>query len=158
MALNTNTNVTAKTILASQHDDRLAEPPVITAVFRRVEPTGQNGVYGLPTYKEHPEPWRYTVRITNPALVVELQKFAVRLLIKDGINRVLAARGLAQATASELNAARDGMFTDGITWDHARAKAWEDWETRRRNGEVFACVFEVTEGKQRMIDAGIPTV
>ena len=157
MAINLVTNLTAVTLISSQLDDRMADPPVVSVVFRRVEATGENGVYGLPLYRDHPEPWRYTVRVTDTALQTELQKFAVRRLIKQGMNHVLAARGLAAATNAEINAARDNMFADGYTWDDARTKAWEDLETRRRAGEVFVCTVEVTHGKQLMIDAGIPT-
>lgn len=157
MAIEQTRTTTDRTILAGQHIDRMPAVPAIIGRFVRVVPTGKLNAYGLPIYKDAPDCWKYTVRVESPALMVEFQKVAARVLVKEGASRVLAARGLDAPTDGEIDAAVEGMFAVGVTFDAALTAAWEALETRRRAGEPLAIIVDVTEGKTHLEAVGLPT-
>lgn len=152
MAIDSSRTVTDKTLLAGQHDDRLAAVPSVTGQFRRVEPTGTKNALGETVYREHPEPWRYTLTVTDAGLIIDRQRFAMKRLIREAF-----AENGTPITDEKATTLANGLMNRGVSFDSARADSWEDLEKRRRAGEVFPLSIDVTEGKQRMVDAGIPT-
>lgn len=145
MALETTVNLTDKTILAKQTDDRMAANPYTEGHFVRVEDTGQNSAFG-PIVEKHPQAWRYTIRIEDVALIVDRQKYALRVIV---------AAALTEAgSEADPDDVVDAIFAAGITFDHARTEAWENLETKRRDGESLAITLSVAEGRQRLIEAG----
>lgn len=157
MSIEQTRTTTDRTILAGQHIDRMPAVPAIVGRFVRVVPTGATNAYGLPIYQDAPECWKYTIRVESPALMVEFQKVASRIVAADAIARFASARGISTPTAAEIDAAVSGGYAVGVTFDAALTGAWESLETRRRAGEPLAIIVDVTEGKTHLEAAGLPT-
>lgn len=152
MAIDSSRTVTDKTLLARVHIDRMPAVPVVEGQFVRVEPTGQTNPLGEPIYREHPESWRYTLRVSDPALLIDRQRFGLALIVREA-----AIMDGAPKTEAEVAATVNGLLARGVTLDDAITIPWEDLEIRRRAGQVLAVQMDVTHGRQRMADAGIPT-
>ena len=152
MAIEETRSTTDRTLLAAQHIDRMAPVPYALGVFRRVVPTGEIGAYGLPLYRKHPEPWSYSIRIDDPALIIDRQAHALWIIVYEAFVEAGTPK-----TPAEVNALVVSLMQRGISFDHAQVQAWENLETRRRAGEVFPITVDVTEGKKHMEAFILPT-
>lgn len=152
MAIEQTSITTDLTLFAGQHLDRLSPTPTVVGLFVRVEATGQTNAFGLPVYRRAPNCWRYSIRITDPALLANRQAFALRMLVKEAM-----IENQSPKTDAEVAALVNALMARGISLDHVQTQAWEDLETRRRAGQVFPVAVEVAEGKPLMEAAGLPT-
>lgn len=148
MAIESTSQKTTRTLVAGQHEDRMAPAPWIVGKFVRVEATDQQNAFGT-IYEKHPEPWVYTIHVEDVPLIVELQKHALAIIVKEAF-----AENGTPKTDAEVSTLVDGLMSKGVSFDHARTKTWEWLEGRRRGGEALPIRLDVTEGKQRLTDAG----
>lgn len=157
MAIEQTVSVSDRTMLVKQMDDRLSAVPSVELHFARVEPTGEQNAFG-DIFRLHPQPWRYTVRITDPALLVERQQYAIRLVVQAAMEADRETREAQAPTDAEIDAVLSTVFAAGFTLDGIRTLTAEDLETKRRAGTALAgpVEVEVADGRQRMKDAGIP--
>lgn len=145
-----------RTMLAGQYDDRMAAVPSTMALFVGTVDTAARNAYDLVVQRQAARGWRYFVKITDPALIMERQRFAMRFLVRSAIEQLLEMRELPELADEELESVLDGMFAAGVTFDDARRVAWEDLETRRRAGAQLPVTVDVAEGKEQLRAHGIP--